>query len=171
MKKTDEKITALYCRSSTPNDGLIYKQKELLTDYVKNHNIEKYKFYIDNGFSGTNLARPDLKQLIVDVKKKLRLKKKPIQILTVPKIKFFLTALKNSNMEDIKDRKTLIAVFVNAIYLYDDKITFIFNSGDKPVTITNLLLSEIEKGHTQNEFRVCHELVGLQGLEPRTYRL
>ena len=41
-------------------------------------------------------------------------------------------------------RKTLINVFVNAIYLYDDKISFIFNSGDTPITIDDKLLSDIE---------------------------
>lgn len=38
----------------------------------------------------------------------------------------------------------LITVFVNSIYLYDDKITLIFNSGDKPVSVDDKLLSEIE---------------------------
>lgn len=65
--------------------------------------------------------------------------------LTAPEVKFFLTALKNGNPDTAKHKKTLIAIFVNAIYLYDDKITLIFNSGDKPVTITNDLLSDIEK--------------------------
>ena len=65
--------------------------------------------------------------------------------LTAPEIKFFLTALKKGDPDTAKHKKTLIAIFVNAIYLYDDKITLIFNSGDKPVTITNDLLNDIEK--------------------------
>ena len=65
--------------------------------------------------------------------------------LTAPEIKFFLTALKKGDPDTAKHKKTLIAIFVNAIYLYDDKITLIFNSGDKPVTITNDLLNNIEK--------------------------
>ena len=65
--------------------------------------------------------------------------------ITVPQIKFFLSELKKGNINDIKYRKTLINVFVNAIYLYDDKITFIFNSGDAPVTVDNELLDEIER--------------------------
>ena len=44
----------------------------------------------------------------------------------------------------------LITTFINAIYLYDDKITLIFNSGDKPVTINNILLSEIEANESNN---------------------
>lgn len=65
--------------------------------------------------------------------------------LTAPEIKFFLTALKKGDPDTAKHKKTLIAIFVNAIYLYDDKITLIFNSGDKPVTITIDLLNDIEK--------------------------
>lgn len=64
--------------------------------------------------------------------------------LTIAEVKFFLNHLKNGNADDIHYRKTLINVFVNAIYLYDDRMTIIFNSGDKPVTVTDALLSEIE---------------------------
>lgn len=65
--------------------------------------------------------------------------------LTAPEIKFFLIALKNGDPDTDKHKKTLIAIFVNAIYLYDDQITFIFNSGDKPITITGSLLGNIEE--------------------------
>ena len=36
-------------------------------------------------------------------------------------------------------------VFVNKIFLYDDRITITFNSGDEPVTLTDKLLSELEE--------------------------
>lgn len=65
--------------------------------------------------------------------------------LTAPEIKFFLTALKKGDADTDKYDKALIAAFVNAIYLYDDKLTIIFNSGDKPATISSELLGEIEK--------------------------
>ena len=65
--------------------------------------------------------------------------------LTMSEIKFFLNELKKGNPDTAKHKKTLIAVFVNAIYLYDDRVTFIFNSGDKPVTLNSDLLSEIER--------------------------
>ena len=64
--------------------------------------------------------------------------------LTVAEVKFFLDQLKKGNVDDIRYRKTLINVFVNSIYLYDDRMTIIFNSGDKPVTVTDKLLNEIE---------------------------
>ena len=64
--------------------------------------------------------------------------------LTIPEVKFFLNALKKGNPDSVKHQKALIAIFVNAIYLYDDKVTLIFNSGDKPVTVDTDLLSKIE---------------------------
>src|SRR5699024_2855672 len=50
------------------------------------------------------------------------------------------------NADDISYRKTLVNVFVNAIYLYDDKLVIFFNSGDKPVTIDDELLDKTEEG-------------------------
>ena len=84
------------------------------------------------------------------IEKEIALEQKNHPVLTISKVKFFLNQLKNGDINDIKYRKTLISVFVNQIYLYDDKITIIFNSGDKAVTINDLLLSEIEKEHKQN---------------------
>ena len=66
--------------------------------------------------------------------------------LTESKIKFFLTALKKGNVNDIKYRKTLINILVNKIFLYDDRVTITFNSGDAPVTIDDILLSKISEG-------------------------
>jgi DNA invertase Pin-like site-specific DNA recombinase len=67
--KSNQKATAFYCRSAIKNDVAIENQKEKLANYAKRNNIEKYEFYIDNGFSGTTLDRPALKRLIADVKK------------------------------------------------------------------------------------------------------
>lgn len=69
--------------------------------------------------------------------------------LTVPKIRFFLTSLKKGNINDLKYRKTLINIFVNKIFLYDDRVTITFNSGDEAVTINDVLLSEIEEKDNQ----------------------
>ena len=66
-------------------------------------------------------------------------------------VHFFLRKLKDGNVDDIKYRKTLINVFINKIYLYDDKLTIIFNSGDNPVTINDFLLSEIEDNSKKAE--------------------
>ena len=67
--------------------------------------------------------------------------------LTIAEVKFFLSQLRKGKADDLSYRKTLINVFVNVIYLYDDKITIIFNSGDKPVTIDDELLSDIDESN------------------------
>jgi hypothetical protein len=112
-----------------------------------------------------SLQEPELEKERIRIDKEIALEEKNYPTLSVPKIKFFLTALKKGNINDMKYRKTVITVFVNSIYLYNEKITLIFNSGDKPVTINDLLLSEIEAGmetgHKINQkgFILCPEVV------------
>lgn len=64
----------------------------------------------------------------------------------------FLIQLKNGKFNDIEYRKTLINVFVNSVYLYDDRITIIFNAGDIPVTVDNVLLEEISENSRDSPF-------------------
>lgn len=66
--------------------------------------------------------------------------------LTEKEIKFFLYQLKNGAINDIKYHRALINIFVNSIYLYDDRLTIIFNASNTPVTIDNILLDDIESG-------------------------
>ena len=48
-------------------------------------------------------------------------------------------------IDDIKYRKNLIKIFINRVYLFDDRVTITYNSGDNPVTINDRLLSELEE--------------------------
>lgn len=66
-------------------------------------------------------------------------------------VKFFLTQLKKGSINDEKYRSTLVNVFVNAIYLYDDKITFVFNSTGQPVTVNQELIEKIEDNNKEFE--------------------
>ena len=63
--------------------------------------------------------------------------------LTKEQIKSFLLLIKNGNKNDIKYRKTLISIFVNEIYLYDDKLTILFNVGSNPITADVPLIDNI----------------------------
>jgi len=121
---------------------------------------------IDSLRKELSLRAPELEQDRTRIEKEIALEEKAYPSLTVPKIKFFLTELKRGNVNDIKYRRVLISVFVNRIYLYDDKITLIFNSGDMPITINDLLLSEIEAGHKQESFCLCPVVVEARGVEP-----
>ena len=60
-KQTDRGMTALYCRLSR-DDGSegesnsIANQKKLLSKYAKEHGFGNTKFYVDDGFTGTNFV-------------------------------------------------------------------------------------------------------------------
>ncbi len=71
-KLNSEKITALYCRLSkddgTNNESMsIANQKELLRSYADNMGFENCRFYVDDGYSGTNFDRPDFQRMINDI--------------------------------------------------------------------------------------------------------
>ena len=60
-------------------------------------------------------------------------------------IKFFFRQLQKGDIDDERTRKALIAIFVNSVYLYDDKIRIIFNATDRPITVDYGLLDDIER--------------------------
>jgi hypothetical protein len=66
-------------------------------------------------------------------------------ILTETEIKFFLTDLRNGNINNEKYRKMLVNVLVNKVFLYDDRLTIFFNAGCNSVEITVELLKETKR--------------------------
>lgn len=68
-EKANEKITAFYCRWSCNDDVEIEKQKTALIDYAMANSIEKYEFYIDNGYTCYSTNRPSLIKLMTDAEK------------------------------------------------------------------------------------------------------
>ena len=63
---------------------------------------------------------------------------------TAEQVRAFLYALKRGDASDPAVRRGLINIFVNAIYLYDDKMTLILNTGRTSITVDNALLEEID---------------------------
>ena len=65
-------ITALYCRLSR-DDGTesesnsIGNQKKLLSQKAKERGLTDTKYYVDDGYTGTNFNRPGFQQLIDDI--------------------------------------------------------------------------------------------------------
>ena len=88
---------------------------------------------------------PALEEEHKEIQKQIDKEERLFLSLSESDIIFFLTSLKKGNINDIKYRKLLVNVFVNKIFLYDDRITITFNSGDEPVTLTDKLLSELEE--------------------------
>lgn len=67
-----EKITALYCRLSRDDElsgdsNSIVHQKEILSAYAEKRGFENTRFYVDDGYSGTNFNRPDFLRMMDDV--------------------------------------------------------------------------------------------------------
>ena len=72
MKKQQHYKAALYCRLSVDDGNYggsvsIETQKILLEQYCKDHKITDYKFYCDDGCSGTNFDRPSFKKMLSDI--------------------------------------------------------------------------------------------------------
>lgn len=61
MDRQSDKLAAFYCRLSRDDEtdgdsNSITHQKQLLERYAHEHGIKSYRFYVDDGFSGTNFA-------------------------------------------------------------------------------------------------------------------
>ena len=72
FKTQMEKWTALYCRLSRDDDNegdsnSIQHQKQILEKYAKEHGITNYKFYVDDGYSGTSFNRPGFQDMLYNI--------------------------------------------------------------------------------------------------------
>ena len=68
----NKKIAAIYIRVSTDaqrEEGYsIDAQKEMLTAHCISKGLKNYAYYIDGGFTGSNIERPEMQRLISDIK-------------------------------------------------------------------------------------------------------
>ena len=67
-----EAVTALYCRLSRDDElqgdsNSIINQKKILQKYALEHGYTNFRFYIDDGISGTTFNRPGFQQMIADI--------------------------------------------------------------------------------------------------------
>ena len=72
MNNQSNKITALYPRLSRDDDmqgdsNSIVNQKKLLEKYAKDRGLDNTRFYVDDGYSGTNFNRPGFQEMIADI--------------------------------------------------------------------------------------------------------
>jgi len=72
MENTKNKKAALYVRVSTDaqvEEGYsIDAQKEMLANHCKTKGIKHFEYYVDGGFTGSNLDRPEMQRLIANAK-------------------------------------------------------------------------------------------------------
>ena len=68
----DTKITALYCRLSRDDDlqgdsNSIKNQKAILKKFADDNGFGNIRFFVDDGWSGTNFDRPDFQRMISEI--------------------------------------------------------------------------------------------------------
>lgn len=112
-----------------------------------NKNIDNLMLALENGqhmeiisnriTQNENELEETQSQLLIEMSKVFQ--------LTEKEIKFFLTKLQRGDILDHSYRKVLVDMFVNSIYVYDDKLIIICNVGNKPLTMTVNLLEDIEE--------------------------
>jgi len=66
----NKNIAALYVRVSTLDQNILNQELEL-TEYCKRENIEIYKIYKEEGISGAKTSRPELDNMLTDMRNKL----------------------------------------------------------------------------------------------------
>ena len=124
-------------KKSEENSTLTYLEKQLKDVERKQTNLMNAIIECDIDVARKALYAEipkleDAKKTLEEEIRKERIGHIPI---TKQQIRFFLKSLKNGDVNDIKYRKSLIATFVNSVYLYDDKLTIIFNTGQSSVSV------------------------------------
>lgn len=69
MSKTANNMTALYCRTAWNSDIAIEVQKQMLLHYAQDQGLgtDEVAFFIDDGFSGLTLDRPELQRVLAGI--------------------------------------------------------------------------------------------------------
>ena len=72
LQPVPDKWDAFYCRLSRDDDNegdsnSIQHQKQILERYARDHGITQYRYYVDDGYSGTNFNRPGFKEMLADI--------------------------------------------------------------------------------------------------------
>jgi len=72
MSRQSGSITALYCRLSRDDElqgdsNSIVNQKNILKKYAEENGFRNYRFYVDDGISGTTFDRPGFNQMLEDI--------------------------------------------------------------------------------------------------------
>lgn len=146
IEKISKEVAAI-CEAERDTSNLRYLQKRLAESKRKQENALNAVLETDipklreSLYEKISQLEGEQEYLEFEITKE----KMPFPSLTAPKIKFFLTSLKKGSMTDDKYKRLLIRIFVNRIYLYDDRVTITFHSGDDTVEINDRLLSELEE--------------------------
>ena len=103
------------------------KQNKNLVDSLKMCNVDSVRQTIFDEIQKMDEERKEIeKELLLEGMQKVD--------ITVPEIKFFLKEMRKGKINDINYCKMLVNVLIYKIYLYDENLTIIFNTQNKPYT-------------------------------------
>lgn len=78
--------------------------------------------------------------------------------LSESEIRCFLQYIKALPDGDVSKRRAIINIFVNTVYLYDDRMTVIFNGADKTVSRKDIPLDDIESAFADFPHGECSSM-------------
>ena len=114
------------------------KEKSNLLQALKQCDMDDVKQDIFNEIKAINTEIEKMSAEIATIKNN------SVATIDENEVKFFLQGLRKGDVDSKRYRKALVTIFVNAIYLYDDKITYVFNIGNAPVTLPFEYLEDAE---------------------------
>ena len=79
-----------------------------------------------------------------ELEAQLAIEAKKERVISAQEVTHFLSVLQKSNFDDSLNRRAVINIFLNKIYLYDDKFRLVLNGSGQPVGIDNIMLDEID---------------------------
>lgn len=66
-------------------------------------------------------------------------------LLTKEQIVFWISRFKDGDIDDVQYQRSVIDIFVNSVYVYDDKLVLMYNykDGAKTVTLEDIRSSDL----------------------------
>lgn len=123
------------------------QQKKNLIDSLKMCNIDSARQAIFEEMQKMEEERQGIeKELLLEDMQKID--------ITVPEIKFFLKEMRSGKIDDIEYCKILVNVLIYKVYLYDNSITIIFNTQNKPYKEKVPLIEELEEKLGASSYKV-----------------
>lgn len=118
-----------------------------------------------------NMILEDLSKLAADIKaaaEQLEREKSRHYLVTEDQVISYLSQLVKGDISNLTYRRTLVRLFINKIFLYDDKLIITFTTGDEEVTIEDKLFDRIESDFSGDNFCISN-VVGHQE-KPRRFK-
>ena len=161
------------CDKEKETLGLKHLEKQIKENERKTANLNQAVAECDmpEVRKGLYTQLNELQIMKLELEKQLAIESNKWQFPMKPtEVKFFFRKLQKADITKLSVRKSLITVLVSRIELFDDgTATFIINAGDKPVTITEKLLEEVESNLGQSSYIDCSSPPNFVKREPYAY--